>query len=150
MLLKIPIVGELARGIYVTRFADNLGALLNGGIPVVHALIIISDVIGNNVFRNIMLKAAEEVKAGNVMSSAFMRTSEIPPIVSQMVRIGEETGVLSTVLKSVGDFYNQEVEMTTKNLTALIEPVLIVLLGLGVAVLVIGVLLPIYNIAGQM
>ncbi|MDO8566138.1 MAG: type II secretion system F family protein [Candidatus Moranbacteria bacterium] len=150
ILLKIPVIGTLARNIYITRFADNLSALLGGGIPVVRALSIVSEVIGNHVFRKIILRAAEEVRAGGTMSTVFLQTKEIPPIVSQMVRIGEETGLLSQVLKKTGDFYSQEVELTTKNLTTLIEPILIVLLGIGVAILVVGVLLPIYNIAGQL
>lgn len=150
ILLKIPVVGTLARNIYITRFADNLSALLGGGIPVVRALVIVSEVIGNQVFQKIILRAAEEVKTGGVMSAVFMQTREIPPIVSQMIRIGEETGALSQVLKSTGDFYSQEVEIMTKNLTTLIEPVLIVFLGIGVGILVVGVLMPIYNIAGQL
>lgn len=150
ILLKIPVIGTLARNIYITRFADNLSALLGGGIPVVRALSIVSEVIGNHVFQKIILRAAEEVRAGGTMSTVFLQTKEIPPIVSQMVRIGEETGLLSQVLKKTGDFYSQEVELTTKNLTTLIEPILIVLLGIGVAILVVGVLLPIYNIAGQL
>lgn len=150
ILLKIPVIGSLARNIYITRFADNLGALLNAGIPVVHALMIVSEVIGNDVFRAIMLKAADEVKTGNTMSTVFARTQEMPPIVAQMVRIGEETGSLSQVLQSIAVFYNEEVERTTKNLTTLIEPILIVALGIGVGILVVGVLMPIYNIAGQL
>lgn len=150
ILLKIPVIGNLARNIYITRFSDNLSALLNSGIPVVHALTIVSDVIGNEVFRNIISKAAEEVKSGNVMSAAFLRYPEMPTIVVQMIRIGEESGTISQVLKSVGKFYNQEVEATTKNLTTLIEPILIVALGIGVGILVVGVLMPIYNIAGQL
>lgn len=150
VILKIPVIGILARNIYITRFAENLSALLNGGIPVVHALMIVSEVIGNSVFRRIISRAADEVKTGNVMSAVFLRTPEMPPIVAQMVRIGEETGTLSQVLKSIGVFYNQEVELTTKNLTTLIEPILIVMLGIGVGILVVGVLMPIYNIAGQL
>ena len=150
IVLKIPIIGILARNIYIARFADNLSALLNSGIPVVHALTIVSEVIGNQVFRKIVVRAAEEVKTGGVMSAVFLRTPEMPPIVSQMILIGEETGALSQVLKSVGTFYGQEVESTTKNLTTLIEPVLIVFLGIGVGILVVGVLMPIYNIAGQL
>ncbi len=150
IVLKIPIIGTLARNIYITRFASNLSALLNGGIPVVHALMIVSEVIGNRVFQRIIVRAAEEVKTGGVMSTVFLRTPDMPPIVSQMIHIGEETGALSKVLENIGTFYNQEVESTTKNLTTLIEPVLIVLLGIGVGVLVVGILMPIYNIAGQL
>ncbi|MBI2439211.1 MAG: type II secretion system F family protein [Candidatus Moranbacteria bacterium] len=150
IVLKIPVLGGLARSIYITRFAENLSTLLISGIPVVRALTIVSDVINNHIFRKIILRAAEEVKSGGVMSAVFLRANEMPPIVSQIVRIGEETGTLSEVLKSVARFYNQEVETTTKNLTTLLEPALIVLLGIGVAILVVGILMPIYNIAGQL
>ncbi|OGI31706.1 MAG: hypothetical protein A3G09_02710 [Candidatus Moranbacteria bacterium RIFCSPLOWO2_12_FULL_48_12] len=150
IVLKLPVIGELARNIYITRFADNLSALLNGGIPVVKALTIVSEVIGNQVFQKIIMRAAEEVKTGGVMSAVLLQSREIPPIVSQMIRIGEETGSLTQVLKSAGSFYNQEVETMTKNLTTLIEPILIVFLGIGVGILTVGVLMPIYNIAGQL
>ncbi len=150
VILKIPVIGTLARNIYITRFAENLAALLNGGIPVVRSLVIVSEVIGNRVFQKIVLRAAEEVKTGGAMSGVFIQTHEMPPIVSQIIRIGEETGTLSKVLKSVSRFYSQEVDNMTRTLTTLIEPVLIVFLGIGVGILVVGVLMPIYNIAGQL
>lgn len=150
VLLKLPVVGDLARSIYITRLAENLGSLLNGGIPVVRALTIVSSIVGNSVFEKIILSAADEVRSGGTMSTVFLRSREIPPMVAQMTRIGEETGSLSGVLGSTAKFYNQEVETTTKNLTTLIEPILIVFLGIGVGILTVGVLLPVYNIAGQL
>ncbi|OGI21418.1 MAG: hypothetical protein A2808_00230 [Candidatus Moranbacteria bacterium RIFCSPHIGHO2_01_FULL_55_24] len=150
IILKIPVIGTLAQNIYITRFAENLSALLNSGIPVVRALIIVSEVVGNQVFERIMIKAVEEVKSGGNMSTVFIRTPEMPPIVSQMMRIGEETGTLANVLESVSKFYSQEVDNMTRSLTTLIEPVLIVFLGIGVGILVVGVLMPIYNLAGQL
>lgn len=150
ILLKIPVIGNLARSIYITRFAENLSTLLDGGIPVVQALKIVSDVIGNQVFTKIILRAADEVRTGGTMSTVFLRSHEIPPIVSQMIRIGEETGSLVNVLGSTAKFYNQEVETMTKSLTTLIEPILIVILGIGVGIMVVGVLLPIYDIAGKL
>ncbi len=149
-ILMIPVVGMLARSIYITRFAENLSALLSSGIPVVKSLTIVREVIGNHVYRKLLDRATEEVKAGGTMSSIFVRSPEIPPIVAQITRIGEETGTLSSVLESTAKFYNQEVENTTRNLTSLIEPILIVVLGIGVGILVVGVLMPIYNIAGQL
>lgn len=149
LLLKLPVIGDLARSIYITRFSENLSALLDGGIPVVRALIIVSEVMGNHVFEKIVLKAADEVRSGGTMSTVFLRSREVPPIVSQMIRIGEETGSLANVLASTGKFYNQEVETMTRSLTTLIEPILIVFLGIGVGILVVGVLMPIYNIASQ-
>jgi type II secretory pathway component PulF len=150
IVLKVPVIGTLARDIYITRLSENLGALLNGGIPVVRALMIVSEVVGNQVFAKIIMKAADEVRAGGTMSTVFIRHSQIPPIVSQMIRIGEETGSISKVLGSVAKFYGQEVDNMTKALTSLLEPILIVFLGIGVGIMVVGVLLPIYNIAGQL
>lgn len=151
ILLKIPVVGLLAKNVYVTRFAENFSSLLESGIPVVKSLQIVSDVIGNHVYRDVIMKAAEEVRAGGSISTVFLQSpKQMPQIVAQMVRIGEETGTISRVLESVAKFYSQEVNNMTRNLTTLIEPILIVFLGMGVAVLVVGVLLPIYNIAGQL
>ncbi len=150
IVLKIPVIGTLAQNIYITRLAENLSALLNSGIPVVRALTSVSDVIGNQIYQRIVLKAAEEIKGGGNISQVFIQSKEIPPVVAQMMRIGEESGTLANVLESIAKFYNQEVENTTRSLTTLIEPILIVFLGIGVAILVVGVLLPIYNLAGQL
>lgn len=150
ILLRIPVVGVLAKNIYITRFSENFSSLLESGIPVVKSLTIVSDVIGNHIYQDIVLRAAERVKSGGNISEVFLAAPEVPSIVGQMIRIGEETGTTSQVLMSVSKFYNQEVEHMTKNLTSLIEPVLIVFLGMGVAILVVGVLLPIYNVAGQL
>jgi type IV pilus assembly protein PilC len=151
IVLNLPVFKTLAKDIFITRFAENLSALMAGGIPVVRALMITSDVIGSTVYAQVMLKAAEEVKTGGAMSVVFSRYPElIPPIVSQMVRIGEETGTMAHVLDGIGKFYNQEVEVITRNLTSLIEPILIVVLGIGVGILTVGILMPVYNIAGQL
>ncbi len=150
IVLKLPVIGELMRYVYITRFAENLSSLLSGGIPIVKALIIVSDVTGNQVFRSTILHAAEEVKSGGAMSTVFLRSPVIPPIVSQMVKIGEESGSISKVLDGVANFYRSEVDNITRNMTSLIEPVLIVFLGIGVGIMVIGILMPIYNIAGQL
>ena len=150
-MLKLPVVGTLAKNVYITRFAENFSSLLESGIPVVKSLQIVSEVIGNHVYKEVIMKASEEVRGGGNISTVFLQSpKEVPQIVAQMVRIGEETGTISKVLESVGKFYTQEVNNMTRNLTTLIEPILIVFLGVGVAILVIGVLLPIYNIAGQM
>ncbi len=149
IVLKLPVIGELMRYVYITRFAENLSSLLSGGIPIVKALIIVSDVTGNQVFQGTILRAAEEVKSGGAMSTVFLRSPVIPPIVSQMVKIGEESGSISKVLDGVANFYRSEVDNITRNMTSLIEPVLIVFLGIGVGIMVVGILMPIYNIAGQ-
>lgn len=148
--LKIPIIGNLLRSIYLARFADNFSLMMVSGIPIVRALVVVSDVVGNSVYQAVILKSADEVKTGGHISSVLLRSPDIPSIVSQMVRIGEETGKLGEVLKSVTRFYEQEVEKVSRNLTTMIEPVMIVLLGIGVAIMVFAILLPIYNIAGKL
>jgi type II secretory pathway component PulF len=147
--LKIPVIGTLLRYVYIARFADNLSALLSSGIPVVRALHIVSDVVGNSVYQAVILRAADEVKTGKTISSVFSRSADIPPIVSRMLLIGEETGKMNHVLDSTSRFYSQEVDNMTRNMTSLIEPILIVFLGIGVSILVVSVIMPIYNITGS-
>ncbi|MFZ1720582.1 MAG: type II secretion system F family protein [Candidatus Moraniibacteriota bacterium] len=150
IILKIPVIGTIASRLYLIRFAENLSALLAGGIPIVRALTVVADVVGNGVYKRVILRAADNVRTGGMMSQALMNDPAIPPMVAQMVKIGEETGSTTQVLKAVSDFYTQEVDMLTRNMMSLIEPILIVILGIGVAIMVVGILLPIYNIAGQL
>ena len=151
IILKLPIFGKLMKYLYVSRFADNLSSLLGSGIPMVRSLTIVSDVVGNDVYRSIILEATQEVQGGGSMSAAFLKhPAEVPVIVAQMIKVGEETGEMDQVLKSTSDFYTQEVDNMARNLVSLIEPVMIVVLAIGVAILVFSVILPIYNIVGQM
>lgn len=146
--LSIPIVGELYRKVYMARIADNLQTLTSGGIPVVRALEITADVVGSDVYRNILLDSIESVKGGSTISNAFAQHRDIPPLMAQMIRVGEETGRLDHILKSLALFYRREVDNLVDNLVNLIEPILILVLGGGVGVLVAAVLIPLYNIAG--
>lgn len=148
--INLPIFGVIFRYIYVTRFAENLAVLLTGGIPIIRALQVVSSVINNAVYEAIILKAAEEVKSGGNMSEVLEKYSEFPPIVAQMVKIGEESGQIDLVLRHVAKFYGQEADDMTKNLSTLIEPVLMVVIGLAVGLLAFAVIMPIYNIAGQL
>ena len=147
--IKIPILGKLFQYIYISMFSENLSVLLHGGIPIVRALTIVGEVVNNDVYQKIIMMAAEEVKKGGGMSNVFSRHDEFPPIVSKMIKIGEETGKISEVLGKVSSFYGQEIDRFTRNMTALIEPVLIVVLGVGVGILVVSILMPIYNITSQ-
>lgn len=145
--LKLPVVGPLLRNMYVSRFTDNFATLLSGGIPVVTALQIVASVVGNSQFEKVILEAADEVKRGGGISTVFLRSEIFPPIVGQMLQIGEETGETQETLKSVTRFYDEQTDIMARNLTTLIEPMLIVILGIGVAIMVVGILLPIYNIS---
>ncbi|OHA08417.1 MAG: hypothetical protein A3A44_00235 [Candidatus Sungbacteria bacterium RIFCSPLOWO2_01_FULL_60_25] len=144
--LRAPIIGGIMQRIYLTRIADNLATLIVGGIPIIRALEITSEVVANRVYGDIILDARESVKAGNTISASFEKFREIPRLVSQMIRVGEESGRLDFILKSTANFYRREVDNLLENFVSLIEPALIVFLGVGVGLLVAAVLVPLYNL----
>lgn len=147
--LKIPILGPIFKKIYITRFTENLSTLISGGISAIKALNITAEVVGNNEYKKIINKAAEMVKTGESMSSVFSQNPVlIPPMVINMISIGEKTGKLDVVLKKVAYFYGKEVENIVANLSTLIEPLIIIVLGACTALLVAAILMPIYNFAG--
>ncbi len=147
--LKIPIFGQLFTKLYIARFATNLRNLLRGGVPLISSLEISSKVVGNDIFETIIKEAVINVKAGGQLSDTFMKYKEIPYIASQIISVGEKTGKTILVLETLTRFYKQEVDTLVDNLTVLIEPVMMVVLGLGVAVFVVSILLPIYNVANS-
>jgi type IV pilus assembly protein PilC len=147
MKLRMPIFKKLALDIYMARFARNLATLIAGGIPIVKAMDSVADIVGNAVYREILFEASTEVKNGKGIAQSIVDRPEFPPIVSQMIQIGEATGKLQDILDKLARFYEKEVEAILKILTTLIEPIIMMLLGLAVAVMVAGILLPIYNLA---
>ena len=144
--ITFPFVKELYIKLYLARIADNTDTMLSSGISAVRALEISAAVVGNTVFGDILKQAAEDVKTGVSMSDAFYKHAEIPNILIQMIKVGEETGELSFIMRTVSKFYKREVDNTVDTLVGLIEPVMIVMLGLGVGFLLASVLIPIYNI----
>jgi type IV pilus assembly protein PilC len=148
--LTLPAVQVLYRKLYLSRIADNMNVMLLSGIPVVRGLDLTSKVVDNKVFEALLDKAVEDVKAGSPISDALMKSGEIPGIFIAMVKIGEETGQLGNILKTLAAFYRREVVNAIDTLVGLIEPVMIVFLGFGVAFLLASVLVPIYNISGAM
>jgi type IV pilus assembly protein PilC len=148
--LKVPILGKLLTYVYITRFSENFSVLIKGGIPVVKSLMIVADVMNNNVYKKIIQTAAKTVEDGGEVGAEFFKHEEIPLMVARMMKIGQETGRLSQILEDIAEFYQKEVSQITKNISSIIEPIIIVGLGFGVGALVFSVLLPIYNIAGQL
>jgi type II secretory pathway component PulF len=146
--IKIPMFGKLFEKIYMARFSRNLSTLVAGGIPIVKALDSVADIVGNAVYRKIILDASSEVRNGKSIASALLSSSEFPPLVAQMTQIGENTGKLQEILEKLASFYEKEVEGVLKVLTTLIEPLIMILIGFAVAVMVAGILLPMYNLAG--
>ncbi|MEN9614032.1 MAG: hypothetical protein RLZZ347_339 [Candidatus Parcubacteria bacterium] len=145
--LSIPIVKSLYIKLALSRIADNMNTMLSSGIPMIRALELTGSVVENSVYKNVMTKAVEAVKGGSSVADALSRHSEIPGIMVQMVKIGEETGELGNILKTLATFYTREVNNAVDTLVDMIEPVMIVSLGLGVAFLLAAVLVPIYNIS---
>ncbi len=145
--MKIPIVGDILQRVYLARFARNLSTLVAGGIPIIQSLKIIGDVINNVIYRDIMIASAAQVTNGKSISDSLSGYPEFPPLVTQMVRVGEQTAELDTILNKLAIFYEKEVDTKVATLSSLLEPVIMVILGIGVGILVAGVLLPIYNLA---
>ncbi len=146
--INIPYVGDLYRKLYLSRVADNLSTMLQSGIPMVRAVEISASVVGNSVYQKVLLETLESIKGGISLSDTLARyPAEIPGILVQMTRVGEESGELGSILKTLAKFYQREVSNAVDTLVGLIEPVMIVALGLGVGILLAAVLLPIYNIA---
>ncbi|HUQ29927.1 MAG TPA: type II secretion system F family protein [Candidatus Paceibacterota bacterium] len=146
--LSVPYVGDLYHKLYLSRIADNFATMLLSGVTALEALEITASIVGNAVFENVLNDVKLDVKGGSSISAAFDRHPEIPGIMVAMIRVGEETGELSKILSTLSRFYNREVSNAVDTLVGLIEPIMIVALGLGVGTLLAAVLLPIYNLAG--
>lgn len=146
--LSVPLVGNLFKKVYLARIADNMDTMLSAGIPIVRAIEITSNVVGNKRYQEILKEAMEAVKAGKNFSGALEIHAEIPKIMPQIIRVGEETGAMGQILKMLAKFYKREVDEAVDTLVGLIEPFMIISLGLGVGLLLVSVLVPIYNIAG--
>jgi type IV pilus assembly protein PilC len=147
--ISLPLIGDLYKKMYLSRISDNLNTMLSSGISIVRSIEITSDVVGNQVYKRILREALESVKSGSTLSDAMGKHEEVPPIIVQMIKVGEETGSLGSILKTLADFYRREVDDAVDTLIGLIEPAMIVLLGLGVGILLTSVLVPIYNIASS-
>lgn len=145
--LKVPYVGTLFRKLYWSRLSDNMNTMLTSGIPMIRALELTSSVISNTIYKKIIADSVESVKAGKPISEALSGNGEIPGIMIQMMKVGEESGELGNILKTLAKFYSREVTTAVDALVDIIEPAMIVMLGLGVAILLASVLVPIYNVA---
>lgn len=148
--LSVPYISGLYRKLYLSRLSDNMNTMLISGIPIVRALELTSTVIDNKIYQGLITAAAEKVKGGKTLSEAFSNQSDyIPGIVVQMIKVGEESGEVGAILKTVARFYVREVQSAVEALVSLIEPAMIVFLGGGVAILLASVLVPIYSIASS-
>lgn len=146
-LLIVPYIGDLMKKLYLSRIADNIATMLSSGISMLQAIETASGVVGSKVYEGILLDVTASVKGGGSVSDAMSHYSEIPGIMTAMIKVGEETGELGNILKTLAHFYTREVNNAVDTLVDLIEPFMIVILGLGVGILLASVLVPIYNLS---
>jgi type IV pilus assembly protein PilC len=147
LTLKMPIVGPLFQKLYIARFAESARVLIKGGLTIPQAVEISSRTIGNTIYAELLQDAAGQIRKGKLLSQALGQMPEFPPLVSQLIAVGESTGRLEDLLAKVNDFYSREVENTVDNLVELIQPILMVVIGVVVAILFASILLPIYNLS---
>ncbi len=146
--ISIPVFKNIYTKLYLSRISDNMDTMLSASIPIVRSIELTSAVVGNVIFENILKEISDAVKSGSTLSVAFSKYKEVPSIMSGMIKVGEETGSLGNILKTLGKFYAREVNEAVDTMVSLIEPIMIIMLGLGVGVLLSSILMPIYNIAG--
>lgn len=147
--LGVPYLGDLYKKLYLSRVADNFSTMLISGVAIVEAIEITASVVGSSVYERILKEVGDDVKGGLSISDALGRHPEIPGIMVAMIKVGEETGELGNILSTLAKFYRREVSTAVDTLVDLIEPLMIVFLGLGVGILLASVLIPIYNLAGS-
>ncbi len=145
--LSIPVLGNLYSKLYLARISDNLNTMLSSGIPMVKSLELTQDVVDNDLYKNAVAQSVEDVKAGLPLSGAFAKHEIFPGIIIQLIKVGEETGNLGEILGTLAKFYQREVTNAVDTLVGLIEPIMIVMLAVGVGFLLASVLIPIYNIS---
>lgn len=149
LLLQLPIFGTLFKRIYLVRFTRSLQTLLMGGVNISKALAITAEVVTNDVYKNLIKETIAEVEDGNSISSIFETSEQIPKMVSQMMSIGERSGRLDAVLGRITDFYTREINNIIANLMTLMEPIIMVVMGVGVGLMVAAIILPMYKMASS-
>ncbi len=142
--LRIPGISE---SLYMSRFTQTISMLIKSGVPIVQALDITADVMNNYVFKDALIQAKGQLERGNPLSTPIGQNPHFPKIVSQMILVGEQTGKLDQIMEKLSLYYEDDLDTKIKSISTLIEPIIIVILGISVAFLVMAILLPIYNIA---
>lgn len=149
LFLKLPVMGPVLRKIAVARFTRTLGTLLSSGVPILDAMEIVAKTAGNVVIEEAIMYSRSKIAEGKNMAGPLLETNVFPPMVVQMVGVGEQTGALDAMLGKIADFYEEEVDVAVAAMTSLIEPIMMVGIGGTVGVVLIAMYLPIFSIAGK-
>ncbi len=147
LLLKLPVFGMLFKKVSVARFARTLGTLVSSGVPILDGLNIVSKTAGNRTIETAILNARASIREGETIAEPLNRSGIFPPMVIQMISVGESTGALDSMLSKIADFYEDEVDVAVSNLTSLLEPFLMIFLGVVIGGVVISMYLPIFQMA---
>jgi type IV pilus assembly protein PilC len=144
--LRMPVFGPLFQKVAISRFSRNLGTMMSSGVPILQSLEIVGETAGNIVLRDAAVSVQESVRRGESLAGPLAQHSVFPPMVVQMLSVGEDTGAIDTMLAKVSDFYDAEVEATTEALTSLIEPLMIAVLGTLIGGMIVALYMPIFNV----
>jgi type IV pilus assembly protein PilC len=145
----LPVIGDVLKKIAVARFTRTLGTLLTSGVAILDALEIVAKTAGNMVIEEAIMYTRARISEGKNMAEPLTQTAVFPPMVVQMIGVGEQTGALDTMLNKIADFYEEEVDVAVAAMTSLIEPVMMVFIGGTVGVVLIAMYLPIFSMAGK-
>jgi type IV pilus assembly protein PilC len=149
ILLNLPVLGPVLRKVVVARFTRTMGTLLSSGVPILDAMDIVARTAGNKVVEQGILYAKARISEGKDLASPLMETGLMPPMVVQMIAVGEQTGALDAMLTKIADFYEEEVDVAVASMTSLIEPMMMVFLGTVIGGLVVAMYMPIFEMAGN-
>ena len=149
LMLKLPVIGQLLRKIAVARFCRTLATLLSSGVAILESLDITARTSGNAVLEEAILQVRKEVEEGKNLAEPLARTEQFPPMVCQMIGVGEQTGAMDTMLSKIADFYEDEVDAAIEGMMALLEPVMIAFLGVIIGVIVVAMYLPMFSLISQ-
>jgi type IV pilus assembly protein PilC len=148
-LLKIPVFGMVLKKVSIAKFSRTLGTLIKSGVPILQALDTVGKTSGNKVIEKAIESARQSIREGERMAEPLRKTGVFPPMVIQMIAIGEETGNLDTMLNKIADFYDQEVDVAVKGLTSMIEPLIMVVMGVVIGAIVLAMFMPMFDM-GQL
>jgi type II secretory pathway component PulF len=148
-ILKLPVVGVLRKKLVLTEFSRTLALLITAGVSLLESLDIVSEALDSISFREVISQAKAEVEKGVSLSQALEVHDIFPPILPQMVSVGEETGRIDEILEKLSEYYEKESEYAVKNLTTMMEPMIMIILGVGVGFMAISIIMPIYNLTDQ-
>jgi type IV pilus assembly protein PilC len=146
--LMLPVIGDLIRKAAVAKFTRTLGTLISSGVPILEGLTITAKTAGNKIIEEAIMVARQSISEGKTVSEPLGKTKVFPPMVVQMIAVGETTGALDAMLGKIADFYEEEVDAAVAALTSLLEPMLMVFLGAVIGFIVVAMYLPIFKMAG--